>query len=335
MSHRIRRFAAVLAVALAAALLPSAAIAAGGTIVKVNQTDLGGHWSLQTLADGTGSFVTGPSTPPYGTGSFEMTTSTVDGKATLFTDLWTGRPLSDITGLDYWTYRDASSTSPSYVAPSINIAIWTNADGPGTGFATAVFEPLYAFGNDAIHDGEWQDWDTFAPSQTGFAGGWWVTRQVGTLCPQACYADFATILANAPDATILAVGLNVGRGPASFVGAVDGLSLTASEGTTTYDFENLAQTKDGCKNGGWQDFHNPVYKNQGQCVSFYASANRQGPKADPSAAKAERRAAKATTHHAKAATHPAKATTRASSTHAATKHGKGKAAKSHGGPKNK
>ncbi len=333
MPHRTSRFAAFVAVALAAALLPSTVVAAGGTIVKVNQTDLGGHWSLQTLADGTGNFVTGPSTPPYGTGSFEMTTSTVDGKSTLFTDLWSSRPLSDITGLDYWTYRDASSTSPSYVAPSINIAIFTNADGPGTGFATLVFEPLYAFGDDAIHDGEWQNWDTFAPTQTGFAGGWWVTRQVGTLCPQACYADFATILANAPDATILAVGLNVGRGPASFVGAVDGLSLTSNDGTTTYDFENLDQTKDGCKDGGWQDFHDPVYKNQGQCVSFYASANRQGPKPKVAAAKAERQAAKATSHQAKATTHQAKAITHHSSTHATANHGKGKVPKSRGGSK--
>lgn len=39
--------------------------------------------------------------------------------------------------------------------------------------------------------------------------------------------------------------------------------------TTTYTFEN----KDSCKNGGWQDFTSAPgpFKNQGDCVSFFAS----------------------------------------------------------------
>ena len=34
-------------------------------------------------------------------------------------------------------------------------------------------------------------------------------------------------------------------------------------------------SKDQCKNGGWKTFTNPVFKNQGQCVSFVVS-NRGG-----------------------------------------------------------
>jgi len=32
----------------------------------------------------------------------------------------------------------------------------------------------------------------------------------------------------------------------------------------------VAFTKDACKNGGWQFFVNPTFRNQGQCVSYFA-----------------------------------------------------------------
>ena len=246
-----------------------------------------------------------------GAGSFEMDTlvENVD-KATLTTSDWTGDSLSELSALDYWTYRDPASTSPSFVAPSINIAILTNAAGPGTGFATLVFEPLYSYGNAAIQNGEWQHWDTFAASQTGFAGGWWTTRDVGTNCAFACYATIETLQALAPNATILSVGLNVGRGPASFVGAVDALSLTMAGARTTYDFESLQADKDGCKKSGWQDFHASDYKNQGDCVSFFASEKRRGPKPAIATGNAEHRSSRAvastTKAHAAATKHHAK-----------------------------
>jgi hypothetical protein len=32
--------------------------------------------------------------------------------------------------------------------------------------------------------------------------------------------------------------------------------------------------KDKCKNGGWQDFTSPAFKNQGDCVSFFATGEK-------------------------------------------------------------
>jgi hypothetical protein len=32
--------------------------------------------------------------------------------------------------------------------------------------------------------------------------------------------------------------------------------------------------KDQCKNGGWQDFTSPAFKNQGDCVSFFATGGK-------------------------------------------------------------
>jgi hypothetical protein len=287
---RGRRTRMAIAAALLAMLLPGAVLAAG--TVEVNPTDLGSTWSWTGLGAGTGRFVTGPANPPLGTGSFEMTTTVENvDKSTLETGDFLGAPLSDLSALSYSTYRSGTSTSAPYITPSVNISIFTNASGPGTGFATLVFEPLYAYGNDAINDDVWQDWDAFEPTHTGFAGGWWVTRDVGALCAFACYADFATILANAPDATVLSVGLNVGRGPASFIGAVDALSVTMAGETTTYDFEPLVLDKDGCKQGGWVDFHAPLFRNQGDCVSWFASDGRNDGDGASAAAEAEAKAA--------------------------------------------
>ncbi len=33
---------------------------------------------------------------------------------------------------------------------------------------------------------------------------------------------------------------------------------------------------DACKNDGWKTFNNPVFKNQGECVSSFASAKSAG-----------------------------------------------------------
>ena len=340
MSTRSRSLAALraaIAGAFLAVILPGHALAAG--VVTVTPADLGTSWDWSGLGAGTGAFVAGPASPPLGVGSFEMTTAVENvDKSTLVTSDFTGDRLSDLSALSYWTYRSSASTSASFTAPSVNIAIFTNADGPGTGFATLVFEPLYAFGNGAIQDDVWQAWDTFAPTQTAFAGGWWVTRQVGALCPSACYADFATIVANAPDATILSVGLNVGRGPASFIGAVDGLSLTMAGETTTYDFEPLRADKAGCKDGGWVDFVAPTFRNQGDCVSWVTTGGRNdgagpavAPTAKPSAAKAARAEDRvtrrlSTSSHA-AGTNPAtdhKPAKHDSAKGAASSHGKGK-----------
>jgi hypothetical protein len=35
-------------------------------------------------------------------------------------------------------------------------------------------------------------------------------------------------------------------------------------------------SKDQCKNGGWQNFSNPAFKNQGDCVSYFVTGGRNG-----------------------------------------------------------
>src|SRR5438128_3513777 len=37
------------------------------------------------------------------------------------------------------------------------------------------------------------------------------------------------------------------------------------------------KSKDDCKNGGWKNFTNPAFKNQGDCVSFVATGGKNPP----------------------------------------------------------
>jgi hypothetical protein len=88
-----------------------------------------------------------------------------------------------------------------------------------------------------------------------------------------------------PNAVTIGFGVNIGSNNPSYVVETDGVVFN----DTTYDFELVAPTatptptatmtptptpvgpptnKDQCKNGGWQTFNNPTFRNQGQCVSY-------------------------------------------------------------------
>ena len=51
------------------------------------------------------------------------------------------------------------------------------------------------------------------------------------------------------------------------VNAADQAGNTASK-TVTY---TVIGDKNACKNGGWQTFTSPVFRNQGECVSYFAT----------------------------------------------------------------
>jgi hypothetical protein len=83
-----------------------------------------------------------------------------------------------------------------------------------------------------------------------------------------------------PEAVVIGYGVNVGSNNPNYNVETDGFVFN----DTTYDFELVAPTatptptnqalKDQCKNGGWQTMTDPrtnsTFRNQGQCVSYYA-----------------------------------------------------------------
>ena len=234
----------LLATLLAVVLASSGAVAQANSVTVVRPSDVEVTWfENDTRSGGDVNFVSGPAVAPYGTGSLEMTTTddTVGGssqaKAQLFTYQHIGVPLADIDGISYWTYRDSSSTNSAAQTISINMEV--DYVGDGSSYTTLVWEPIYAYGSSNMSEDTWQLWDTMAPSQTGFAGGWWSTKNIPGVCAFNCFVDWNTIVTNNPDAKIkFGFGFNVGSGwTGEFIGYADGLTLSLAGQSKTYDFE--------------------------------------------------------------------------------------------------
>jgi hypothetical protein len=277
---------------LAAALMTSALMLGGiatanaATTVKVTANDLaGGHWyTADTRPPGTGTFESGPATPPYGAGSFELNTPDNTAKVQLFTDLYANTRLDAIDGIGYSTYRDPASTG--FVAGVAALNLRVDLDNNGSADAYMVYEPYQDQGNAAVQTGVWQNWDAY----NGGQAKWWINTGAGG-CGQATPCTWSTIVAAFPDATIReapscgpagvktpcpgSLGVNQGSFNPNIVSNADGLYVSVNGERTTYDFDvpvGPPTSKDQCKNGGWQTFDAPrKFKNQGDCVSFVAN----------------------------------------------------------------
>ena len=67
---------------------------------------------------------------------------------------------------------------------------------------------------------------------------------------------------------VYAYGFSLGSGVLG-----DGVINSMTVGDTTYTFteHTVLASKDDCKKGGWETSTMPVFKNQGDCVSFFAA----------------------------------------------------------------
>lgn len=92
-------------------------------------------------------------------------------------------------------------------------------------------------------------------------------------------------LAEMPEgSTVSMITLNLGdtsANDAELAGYFDNVVLSIGDDVTTYDFElvDYVDNKDECKNGGWEAglANGDRFKNQGDCVSYFASKTRNQP----------------------------------------------------------
>jgi hypothetical protein len=262
------------AAALATGALMAGGVATAGAATEVvtnndvsrqaEDTTPVGSWVIytRTASPGTATFRSGPATPPLGAGSLELATAGGSDKVYALNFDHVNTPLSAVDALGYSTYR--SSGSAQQVA-SINLQADINGAAPG-GFTTLVFEPVYNTAQGSVVNGQWQTWDAYG----GGSATWWSSNPIPGAPNRDTFVSWNTITSMNPDAVVLGYGINQGSGNGSLTTAVDALKFGASGTTTTYDFEpTLTPTsKDQCKNGGWQTFNSPKFKNQGDCVSY-------------------------------------------------------------------
>jgi hypothetical protein len=89
----------------------------------------------------------------------------------------------------------------------------------------------------------------------------------------APFYTLATLKTLCPSAVVIGFGLNIGSNNPSYDVETDLVSFNG----TAYDFEPAIgppTSRDACKNGGWETFNAPAFKNQGDCVSYLATGGK-------------------------------------------------------------
>jgi hypothetical protein len=76
-------------------------------------------------------------------------------------------------------------------------------------------------------------------------------------------------------ATFTAGGTDSGTATVDIAGTITAGGAGSGAMTETFHSDQASSptNKDQCKNGGWRQFTNPAFRNQGQCVSFVASGH--------------------------------------------------------------
>ncbi|WP_409331727.1 hypothetical protein [Trujillonella humicola] len=183
------------------------------------------------------------------------------------------------SGLRIWTESNTSTDKVAeYVATSTPLAdagepsleytptegaippgfqLVVDFDGNGTADGILVGEPTY--------NGVW--WlnnaaQPFVKAGAPATGGGYGSNWHGTL--DQWRAEF-------PDADVVAFGFSLGSGVRG-----DGVIAAINFAGTRYTFSEpvTLTSKDECKQGGWATSTNPVFRNQGECVSSFAKAKK-------------------------------------------------------------
>jgi hypothetical protein len=257
MLKNVRRGVLSISLGLLAAVFATGPIASAVTAV-ITPSNTGGWSTADTKSGGAVNFYKDDAAP-QGSGALQLTTtSSGDSKAQYMLPV-NDTQLSEVTELSYWTKQ----ISGSVVADaSFQIPVFLNGT---TGFTTLVYEP---YQNGTVTKGNWQAWDVDA-------GRMWSTRNVtcGTTNFQAGgggdpFYTLAEIKTACPNAKVLGYGVNIGSNNPSWKVGVDLLSVNDAN----YDFEyQTLGFKEACKQDGWKNVYGASYKNQGQCVSQFAS----------------------------------------------------------------
>jgi len=240
--------------------LVAAAVAA--TTVVVTPANTQGWSTADTRPGGAVNYVADATAP--GGSALQLTTdATTAAKAQYLHAAST--PLSAVSELSYSTKQN----SASFVGGDPSYQLLVDLDGTPGSFTTLVFEP---YENGVVTPGAWQSWDVDQ-------GQLWSSRSVTTgTCSVTAGAGgppfytLAGLQAACPNAVVVGFGVNVG----TFNPSYDVESDLVDFDGTVYNFQIAPTSADECKNGGWQNYSNPTFKNQGDCVSFVATGGKNG-----------------------------------------------------------
>jgi hypothetical protein len=238
----------------------SCSVFAGITLVTPSNMD---GWTFYTtdnnfnVGPGNGSYgiVTGPATPPLGSGSAYMATAANHGdeEVQLRNTDWAGTPIASLTSLSYSTYATASNAMPPAASQDTFFDLYINTNGnPNAGYNDRlIFEPVFSAadagnGNPSPQAdpqlNTWQSWNLLT--------GMWYDDN-GPSGPGSHAITWSDFLSLYPNAVIvnddgnggiggLRVTIGAGGATDNFAVNVDKFTIGTASGTTTYNFDPAA-----------------------------------------------------------------------------------------------
>lgn len=202
-----------------------------------NPFDNAGWFFFNEGANGTGSYASGPATPPLGFGSANLNVD-ANGRHNIATFGYAGTRLDQLTHLSYSTHQVSGNPA---AAISLQFGMDYNLNDADTSFqGRLVYEPYV---NGTVQQNTWQTWNALN-------GRFWATRApFNATCPQANPCTLQQVLTAWPNAGIHAdnsvnfFGLFILRagGPTDFPfdGYVDNVTVGVGANSTTWNFEPI------------------------------------------------------------------------------------------------
>ena len=226
-------------------------------------------WTEVNARDDGSSVISSVVPDQYG-GNASLSQSFSDGSGkTDFRLLKSFGLVDDLSALGFDWYRDGSSTAPDHLTPAIGVFV---ADENGNSWLLkweGVYNGYPTTGAGAPTD-EWVTEDLLGANfwripqfENGSFVGFGGCTQAGD--PYECFQFDRSLEDDWLDGFEV-VGIEVGIG-SGWNGSYQSFADYITINDTAYDFElDLdPETKDDCKDGGWEDFG---FSNQGQCIRF-------------------------------------------------------------------
>jgi parallel beta-helix repeat protein len=191
-----------------------------------------------------GSFVTGPGTPPLGTGSAQISVTGTQ-RRNLATYQFSGTPLADIATLRFRTYNPSAGNGGS-ATRSAYLNFNVDFDGSDTWQKRLYFVPSQ---NGTVLQDTWQEWDAinFGGALWGYSGATWpITGQPGTTLKtwSQILSDYPGIRMRVTDSF---VGLRVGEPYANgYTEDIDSFTFGTNSALTIFNFEDTPQCTSVC-----------------------------------------------------------------------------------------
>jgi LPXTG-motif cell wall-anchored protein len=219
----------VLASALASMLIATAADAAVVTTLP------GGTWSVlpDTTAGGTAAIVTGPGTPPAGTGSLRLTVASTADRALVGSDLGvsTARPWAGLAA-SFATYVPDGGSK--FFAPTLRFAGFQVIAPTPLRFTTLNVE---VYRNGTVKPGQWQKWSV-GPTTTV-----WQSNASDGFCTQSTPCTLAEFAQQYPAGAWGQAQLGIGSGvPGPATGYVDAVTIKDGAKAFFTDFDPKSVT---------------------------------------------------------------------------------------------